>query len=317
MPRAGRVHRRAAPRRPAGHHRAGHGVPDRARRPGHQPRAGLPAPGCSRCAPTRTTCRATSMPSSTGSTPTRAAPRSSAAPAAAPRLSPLPASADGRAATDGDDGGPQVRASAAGDRGAAPPRPRRADAVRARAPARPARAAAPRPADPAVAPAPAPARRGAADPRRTLRAALRNDGELRVLGPPRPVAAAAQGRAADRRVRLDVALRGRAAALRARHGAARAGVDRGVHARHPAHPGHPGAAAARPGARAGGGRPGDPGLVRRHPARRGAALLRGPLGAARRGPAGGRRDLLRRLGARRHRRCSPPSSPGCAGWRTG
>ena len=83
----------------------------------------------------------------------------------------------------GTDGGRQRPAGAGerlGHRGAAPPRPRRAVGHRARAPARPARAAAPRAADPPVA-APVPARRGAADPRRTLRAALRTDGELCVL----------------------------------------------------------------------------------------------------------------------------------------
>ena len=57
--------------------------------------------------------------------------------------------------------------------------------------------------------------------------------------------------AAARRVRLDDAVRRRAAAVRARRGAPAADADRGVHDRHPADPGHPGAAPPRPGRGAG------------------------------------------------------------------
>ena len=93
---------------------------------------------------------------------------------------------------------------------------------------------------------------------------------------------------------------------------------RGVHARHPADPGHPGAGRTATRTRRWPRSPAAvPGLVRRHPARRAAAGVPRPLGAARHGPRRGRRDPVRRLGARRPGRCSATDGAGCTAGRTG
>ena len=221
-------------------------------------------------------------------------------PRACPRCCPS-GSPDG--ATRGDDDGPQIRASASGSRGAAPPRPRRAVDHRARAPARAARAAAPRPADPPVA-APAPARRGAADPgarcaRRCAPTAscaccARRDRSRR----PRKVVllidvSGSMEPYADALLRFaHVVVRRAPASIEVfTLGTRLTRVTRELRLRDPEH-------ALRAAGRAipdwsGGTRLGE--------------VLRGvrrPLGTARGGPARGRRRLLRRLGARRHPYCS-------------
>ena len=93
--------------------------------------------------------------------------------------------------------------------------------------------------------------------------------------------------------------------LRFAHAAARApGGHRGLHRRDPADQGHPRAARPRPvGGAARGVRRGAR-LERRHPARRAAQGVPRPVGPARPGPRRGRGRRLRRLGARRRRRCS-------------
>ena len=157
-PRAGprRVHGRAAPRRPAGHHRAGRRRSSPPSTPWAPGASRSTAPACTPCAPTPTTCRATSARSSTGSTATRGPRRRAATPPGprrgCPRCSPARPSGD----SDGRRQRPAGAGHRLGRRGAAPPRPRRAVAHRARAPARPARAAASR--------ARRPGRRGAGPP---------------------------------------------------------------------------------------------------------------------------------------------------------
>ena len=172
----------------------------------------------------------------------------------------LAAGAGGTA--EAGDGGPQVaRRPAARGRGAAPPRPGRADA----SPSASTCAGCSRCCD-----RPPPTRRpGAAAraPRRRrsragrVRAALRDGGELCGCCPARRAPGPRRRGAAGRRVRLDGALRRRPAALRPRRRAPRARVDRGVHARHPADPGHPRAAPARPRRALRGRRRGHPRLV--------------------------------------------------------
>ena len=174
--------------------------------------------------------------------------------------------------------------------------------LRPEPPTRPSRRRRPRPA------------RCAPTPARTLRAALRNQRRAARAAPPRPLPAAAQGGAADRRVRLDGALRRRAAALRARRRAPRTARRS---RRSPSAPGSPGSPAScgmrdaeRALAAAGRAIPDWSGGTRLGEVLRG---VRRPVGAARGGPAGRRRGVLRRLGARRHRAARHRRCSGCAG----
>ena len=112
-------------------------------------------------------------------------PTSAEAAAAEARLArPVDARADG---DDGDDDATTIRARASGERGAAPPRPRRAHrSPSASTCAGCSRCCGPtRRRRPVAAPAPGPPRR-APTRGRTLRAALRNGGEVRAPAAPRP-----------------------------------------------------------------------------------------------------------------------------------
>ena len=316
-PRARRVHRRAAPRRPAGHHRPGHGVPDRRRRPGRTGASRSTAPGVhTLCADPDDLPRYERAFVDWFDADPRRPPDRAAAPA-----DPAPVVA----AALRDDGRRRRRrrrrSAGAGERlgrrGAAPPRPRRAVADRARAPAGrcsrccvPTRRRGRRAAGPP--PGAVPPTRGAPCARRCAPTAscaccARRDRSRR----PRKVVllidvSGSMEPYADALLRFAhvVVRRAPASTEVFTLGTRLTRVTRELRLRDPEH------------ALAAAGRS-HPGLVGRHPAGRGAGGLRRPLGTARGGPAGRRRGLLRRLGARRHRRCWAPSSRGCAGWRTG
>ena len=148
------------------------------------------------------------------------------------------------------------------------------------------------------------------DPRRTLRQAMRHEGEPVERSFRRPKQVERRLRLPVRRLRLHGALRPRAGAVPAgggRDGPAR----RGLHLRHPPHAPHAVPRRPRPRAGAGARRAGRAGLGGRNAHRRGAARVQRPLRAPRHDARRHRHHRVGRLGARRRRRCCASRWPAC------